>query len=382
MKVFIITAMILTAGMSYGQSSAPSQNSLQNFPHGSEGVGGGGGVIHGNKTYVVDLVEAGVEDHPFFDPAVKANPDFSNKIASALKNVPNAPVDLLSQKLNEIYTYCDHATPYAILQMLELYSWQMVDFSLIHIPDENPVVDVPAKDQIQLAARTHQTVKIDSQRWNALDAENKAALILHEAIYALSSNHSSDSARAIVGYLLSPDIKDKGELGFQNIVNKTLFVAGTKTSVFVCDPNNNNSSDCRNGGITGVLIHPNAEGIASDTPGDISTFHIAPGSDTYTPTTKSAAEAYCDVQIGRDSNLEDGLLVQAGYFADGFTLVFDRSGAFLEQQRPPRYSDPSYYGFYIILDKGVWVERKEAVCDKTATDALNNVIAHIHKIYK
>lgn len=380
MKTFIIMAMLLTASLSYGQNPAPSQN----LSRGSEGVGGGGGVVRGNKTYVVDLVEAGVEDHPFFDPAVKADPEFSKKIALALKDVPNAPVDLLSRKLNEIYTFCDHATPSAVIEMLELYSWQMVDFSLVHIPDENIVVDVLAKDQVQLAARTHQAVKIDSLRWNALDDNNKAALILHEAIYALSSNHSSDNARAIVGYLFSSDIKDKGQSGFININNDTLAVVGLQNFVFACDPNNN-SLDCRNGDITGVLFNPIQEVISFD--GDIATLVVPdelPSSTKYASDAAGVAKIYCAM------HMKDGpgdIEMQVGYFSDGFELDFNKSGAFLEQMKFPqseteyRYVGGGDPGVYIVLST-FKVKRTQDACETAAIKALGNTTAHIRKIYK
>lgn len=210
---------------------------------GTNSGGGGGGIVSGDHVYVVDLVEAGVESQPFFDPSVPSNKDFSSRISQALSSVPNVPVDLISQKLNEIYAQYDHLLPEEIIVTLETFDWQMLDFTLTPIPDEHQVVNIPPQDQVQLAARIDGAVKLDSHLWSKLDAPNKAALIIHEAVYALVQTRSSDDARSVVGYLFSQDLKSRKLSGFKNIINGRLDFQGVDQKILACSPDNS-TPDC------------------------------------------------------------------------------------------------------------------------------------------
>jgi hypothetical protein len=203
---------------------------------GNGASGGGGGVVDNGHVYVVDLVEAGVEKTPYFDPSVTADSNILKRVTNALQALPDAPVDLVARKLTEIYKSYDRATPLQALEAMEMYSWETVDFSLIKIHDESLALNIPPSKQVQLAARVNQTVKIDEQYWPKLSPENKAALVIHEVVYSLTSSGSSDNARSIVGYLFTANSKTHGLTGYKNIIAGDLFYLGTQTPLLECAP--------------------------------------------------------------------------------------------------------------------------------------------------
>lgn len=186
---------------------------------------GGSGVDAGGALYVLDLVEAGAESDPYFDPAVPANPDFTARIQAALANVPAVPADLVSRKLQEIYVKYDHALPLAILKSMEVFDWRMLDFRLNPTDDSySDVVEMDSTQHVQLAVRYGGFVKIDVNQWKRLNPANKAALILHEMIYALTDtqdDYRSGIARRSTGYLFTSELTSRGLQGYQSYVTNT-----------------------------------------------------------------------------------------------------------------------------------------------------------------
>lgn len=378
---------------------------------GSEGGGGGGGVIDGGNIYVVDLVEAGVEKSPYFDSSVNANPDFSKRIAKALQNLPNVPVDLLSQKLEEIYQNYDHALPLEILQMFELFSWQMVDFSLVHIPDENPVVDIAPTAQVQLASRTRRTLKLDSNAWAKLNPANRVALIIHEAIYSLVKTKNSDDARAIVGYLFSADFKDRGVEGYLNIIGDKLVYTGTSEVILDCTPGNSisdcggdvglmllNSSEVAVGaefvGKDGNVLYGTFEGSFDDGYIRVYNWSTLNNEKLYSRSKISSeqmAKSYCqdfmknvssksfDISNGSDRELTlndvKSVKSQAAIWAEHIPLSWSSDGAFLE------YSNEAAMDLIPIGKESPWSAISQSSCEKSELALIKQTMAHL-SLYK
>ena len=212
MKRNAITALILTS-LALGPAAFAGAKVVGN---------GGGGVRLGNGSIaVLDLVEAGAEQNPFFNPTIGENPIYSARIKAALANIPDVPVTLISRKLQEIAAY-DRGLALALIEVMELYNWRMIDLSLVHICDEDTVLNIDPAMQVQLAARSEKSIRLDSQLWKQLDANNKTALILHEVVYALASTQLSADAREIVGYVFTQDMASKGRKRFSQIVAEIL----------------------------------------------------------------------------------------------------------------------------------------------------------------
>lgn len=203
-------------------------------------TGGGGGYSIGGKPFVADLVVAGVEREPFLDPAVGENLEYSKRIRAAFTDpelAKDLPVIEISRKLNEINLYIDHKLPIEILKAMKLFSWQKQNFDLIRVDRPTPVVKLSRRLEIQLATRSEGVVKINAVYWHKMSAANRAALVLHEIIYALTESQSADDAIRIVGYMFTADFKAKGRKGFTTIVNSQLNLSQSfydKQIVFDC----------------------------------------------------------------------------------------------------------------------------------------------------
>lgn len=170
---------------------------------------GGDGIERNGKLYVLDLVEAGVEEAPYFRSGTVAPSLLKLRLEMAFGS-DGYPVDLIARKLVEIADGNPHLSA-AIAQVIEEYNWRLVNSSLIDIKDEYTVLDY--KDLKQLAIRKQNTISIDKSLWAKLDDENKTALIFHEVIYALIKpklvngvlQQQSDRAREVNGFIFTSE---------------------------------------------------------------------------------------------------------------------------------------------------------------------------------
>lgn len=194
---------------------------LGNVYASDKGNGGDGLLING-KIYVLDLVEAGVEDAPYFDLSIPLDP----VIKSAVRELKLAgtPSDLLIRKLSEIKR-AFAPMGVAMAQTLGLFDWRLVNSALMDIRDENSVLS--RKNLMQLAIRRGNIIFIDRSLWAKLGEKQKVALLIHELVYAMMetkeacqgpcndlndfySTQSSEQARKIVGFMFSPSLKSTG----------------------------------------------------------------------------------------------------------------------------------------------------------------------------
>lgn len=192
---------------------------------------GGDGVELEGRTYVLDLVEAGVEDNAYFAP-IDADPRIVERLRTTFSGIDWAPVDLLAQKLTEIQNI-SNVSALIILKTMEFYSWRTVSSALLDVPDEDTSLSIPRGKLIQLAIRRNTSILIDRDAWLKLDAQNRAALVFHEALYALVTPELlaprpgyyyekryaqlSFKAREIVGYLFTTALSARGWQGLHNI---------------------------------------------------------------------------------------------------------------------------------------------------------------------
>jgi hypothetical protein len=178
---------------------------------GGETGNGGDGILRDNKVYLLDLVEAGTELTPYFNKSDE--PD--GRINAFLKKklpIENTVIELISRKTKELYLKSP-SLAYHVLAAINLYSWQFLNTHLRDVPDDgDTIIDIPYRgDLVQLAVRYKKEVKIDKSYWLFMDDANRAALILHEALYALIQPHidedgnnakqSSLDTRRLVGLL-------------------------------------------------------------------------------------------------------------------------------------------------------------------------------------
>jgi hypothetical protein len=154
---------------------------------GSTGVGNGGdGLQLNGKVYVLDLVESGAEESPFFDPRFQAREQFTIRLQRTLGHLPDLNIQKLSRKLNELARVVSPFFARMLLQTIEKFNWVVVSQTLVDIPDEDSVLDYPAGMLIQLAVRRDTVIRIGRLAWSNLNEDHKIALITHEAIYAIT----------------------------------------------------------------------------------------------------------------------------------------------------------------------------------------------------
>jgi hypothetical protein len=207
------------------------------------GDGGDGYLDIDNILYVLDLVESGVYLKPYLSEDVEPLGFIRERVERALVMLPDAPVDLIARKITELYQI-NNILGFNLLYALEKYSWKLVP-TLPDIDDEDTVLetddnvllerkrtlselffkklDVGAR-LVQLAIRREHSIHVHAGRWQReLEEVNRAALVFHEIVFALSSPieatidgrtfkyQSSYSARAIVGLFFSPELRTRGE---------------------------------------------------------------------------------------------------------------------------------------------------------------------------
>lgn len=208
MKKFLLVILISFVG------------SINHSFAGTESGNGGDGILIKGKLYLLDLVEAGIEENPYFDSNVLVEAYFKKGIDEALA-ASSFPNQLIISKLSEV-SKIDPIFARNILFAIQNFRWSLVSSELINIPDEDSVL--PTKDMRQLAIRKDRSILIDRLLWNQLDTANKVALIFHEAIYAIqvpeadpavkgTFRQSSSIARQLTSYLFTELLKKKGIKG-------------------------------------------------------------------------------------------------------------------------------------------------------------------------
>jgi hypothetical protein len=190
-------------------------------------AGNGGDAIQiGNKLYLLDLVEAGVEENPQIDLTAQPSEELSKRVNQALPQ--GFPKTLVAKKLAEI----ERINPMMariLLKAIEVYQWKLVNSALIDIADENTELKIPKNKLFQLAIRKSASILVDRALWQKIDDGNKTALVFHEVLYALDKPRNSDlfiaygypaqyqsseKAREINGYLFS-ELSSHGQEGLE-----------------------------------------------------------------------------------------------------------------------------------------------------------------------
>lgn len=148
-------------------------------------IGNGGDVVNvlggnGWQFYLLDLYETGVAENPYFDDSLEVPADIRERVKKVFGDSGTA--SLLGRKIAEI-TARDSLLGSSLLRTLELLRWKTVDYKLINVPDEGTVYD---GELFQAAIRQGATIFLQRGLWdNMADDKQRAALILHELIYAL-----------------------------------------------------------------------------------------------------------------------------------------------------------------------------------------------------
>lgn len=211
---------ILVSGGSIVEPSAtraPSQNSAVEGP--GSGNGGKGVMING-KPYLLDLVEGGVEQNPFFAGKPAPNADLLRRVEKIFGSDPNFPRTLIAAKLAEIQAQ-SYAAAQIILEAMDLYQWRLVNLAPGMVNDQREGVQVNPNDYRQIGKRLSRAIIIDRASWNLMDEGNRTALIFHEAIYAFAKpfkgtdgymHQDVGAVQEATAFLFSPEMQSTSEM--------------------------------------------------------------------------------------------------------------------------------------------------------------------------
>ncbi len=166
--------------------------------------GGGIGVPAGNRIYLYDFVEGGVEASAYVNTEIPDEMRMLSDVQRALgEDIPTAA--LVTAKFNEIFQLSpDLARPLA--DFLRDYHWRFVNVALIPTRDigRTPIAGRLERRQIAFRDDSLNTVTIDRDYWALMPVTHRAGLVFHEIIYALTGAPDSARTRNLVAYLFDP----------------------------------------------------------------------------------------------------------------------------------------------------------------------------------
>lgn len=189
---------------------------LQSVAH--EVNNGGDAIGIGDRYYSFDLYEHGVERNPFFMNQVSTDPKVTDHVNRALPS--SFPRDLLAKKLSELRK-TEPIVAWALIETMRIYEWIILSSPLPEVDDLQDSLWGPNPPGLaQAALRQNRRIFISRPIWEKMDQANKAALVLHEAWYALTTPKRKDGvgpfmqdsryARRLTGFLFTEDLEKKG----------------------------------------------------------------------------------------------------------------------------------------------------------------------------
>ena len=154
--------------------------SLSSFASGVSIKGGGTGVDMGTHVALLDLLEAGLDQTPYFGSAACDGQIF--KSLEALSPSDSNTHQLVCRKLYDVAAL-DPVLATTFLKTIANLSWVPTDADLVET-DADPIIRVKT---VQLAVRNGNRVLVQRGLYNRLPPTHQAALVIHEVAAALVS---------------------------------------------------------------------------------------------------------------------------------------------------------------------------------------------------
>lgn len=152
----------------------------------------GGGVFSGGHLYVRDLYDAGRHLTPYVGSEVLPGLRLRSPQLRMLSGL-DVDRELLLRKLTDAEVL-QAGWGYALMATIESYRWYLIDQELAPILDDAPIYVMPGNSYVALANRLKTSIRLNRAHFARLSPEHRAALILHEAIYALVKVECGDSS--------------------------------------------------------------------------------------------------------------------------------------------------------------------------------------------
>lgn len=144
---------------------------------------GGEGTFVGRRFYLRDLYEYNLHGAPWVGSTV--DPQIEEELGTW------NPISLTPQVRNILLrklTDANRAVPRLgsfLIMAIRFYDWSWTDLNLPVVPECDTRFEVPISQRIPIANRYMQSIVLKKNRFETLDQNGQAALIIHEALYSL-----------------------------------------------------------------------------------------------------------------------------------------------------------------------------------------------------
>ncbi len=196
----------VNGGASGGSPGNPSGLKAPSMTYGEVG-NGGHGIKFGDKIYLYDLWEAGIEKGPKFPFSINPNhcESGSKEVLKQLQRIltlnentrtffnenlqktfpgQDKMVADLSDRLSVIFAL-NSVLAMSLYESIQAHNWIFTDVELNNLRLPHPVHKLSDGEVLLLANRVGRFIYLFNKSWVAMDLWNQVGLILHEAIYSL-----------------------------------------------------------------------------------------------------------------------------------------------------------------------------------------------------
>lgn len=175
--------------------------------------GGGDGIYINDQLYLLDLVEAGAQSQA--PVGHRTHAIVHDYIAKNLAQLNLKDAAVLEDKLLQMKDFRNHENLFfSLLVQMKSLNWSLVNVELNNVEDEDS--ELLCNDKcVQLAVRREGVVYINRPNFEKLNANNQAALIIHELAYALTDSPAMTSSlyvRTFVGFFFASPVAYKSYL--------------------------------------------------------------------------------------------------------------------------------------------------------------------------
>lgn len=158
--------------------------------------GGGMGYPVGNKIYLFDFVEAGIEENPWVGPTCEDKIGATPVVRDNL-NVSQQTQNIILNKFCDIYKFSP-TVALELLAKIKLYQWRYTLPKVKGTGDVGKTPIVTSLEQKQIAWRDDEQkiATIDREYFGLMPPVHQAGLVFHELIYALENDFDNKTRKS------------------------------------------------------------------------------------------------------------------------------------------------------------------------------------------
>ena len=170
---------------------------------------GGDGVISGQRILSLDLVERGLEDNPYISETLEIPAEVQALAEKFLRGKVSTEVSrIVVNKLARMQKSHRATLFKSVEEILKTYELIFVNAPLKALNDQNSPIDDRVMVRLAVHSPDNHTLQINKSGFERMNEAHQAALIIHELVYASTSDKTSRASREITALLFSPDASD------------------------------------------------------------------------------------------------------------------------------------------------------------------------------